>query len=152
MPVSGQSIQNAATGERIVFVRTAAETGGEFLELEDFWTRRGHRTTEHVHPQMEERWTVVSGCAAFRIGGAECTLGEGETIVAPAGVPHVAWNPGDAPVHLRIQMRPALRWEEFVERLFLLVRHGPTDERGLPEPAQLVALMHEFPREIAPAS
>ncbi len=56
-------------------------------------------------------------------------------------------NPGTEPVHLRIQMRPALRWEIFVERLFELLS-GPaagTAEAG----GALLALMREFPAEIA---
>ncbi|MEX2105727.1 MAG: hypothetical protein WD810_02405 [Solirubrobacterales bacterium] len=48
-------IENPAAGERIVFVQTAAETGGELLEMDDFWTHTDHRTPEHVHPEMEER-------------------------------------------------------------------------------------------------
>jgi hypothetical protein len=39
-------------------------------------------------------------------------------VVAPAGRRHLAWNPTDGPVRLRIEMRPALRWQEFTTRLF----------------------------------
>src|SRR5207248_106926 len=73
----------------------------------------------HIHPEMEERYEVVSGTAAFRTGEAEeQTAGPGEVVVVPPGTRHLAWNPTDAPVHLRIEMRPALRWAQFVERLF----------------------------------
>lgn len=51
-----REIENPATGERIVFRRTAEETGGELLEMDDFWARTDHQTPEHVHPAMEERW------------------------------------------------------------------------------------------------
>jgi ketosteroid isomerase-like protein len=47
----------------------------------------------------------------------------------------VAWNPADGEVRLRVEMRPALRWQEFVERLF-----GGDDPSGL---------LRGFPREIA---
>jgi hypothetical protein len=50
-------------------------------------------------------------------------------------VPHVAWNPTDGSVRLRIEMRPALRWAEFTERLFS--GDPPGD------------LLREFSREIA---
>src|SRR3712207_8985639 len=45
------------------------------------------------------------------------TLFRSGEVVAPPGVPHEAWNPTDGPVRLRIEMRPALRWRAFVERL-----------------------------------
>lgn len=142
MARSGDVVESAATGEVITFVRTAADTGGELLELDACWTRPGHRAAPHVHPEMEERWRVVEGAAAFRVGELSLTAGPGELVVAPPGVPHVAWNPTAGEVRLRIEMRPALRWEEFVERLFAL---PPGDRTAL---ARLAAA---FPREIAAA-
>ena len=136
MARSGQTVENPATGERITFVQTAAETAGELLVMDDVWPRPGHRAAEHVHPGMEERWEVVAGRAAFRIGDEEVELGPGEVAVAPPGTPHLAWNPTDGEVRLRIEMRPALRWAEFVERLCA----------GDP-PSQL---LREFSAEIAP--
>jgi uncharacterized RmlC-like cupin family protein len=126
------------TGERVTFVRTAADTGGELLELELVWPRPGRRAGEHVHPEMEERYEVLSGTAAFRIGSApEFTAGPGDTVIVAPGTPHLAWNPTGAEVRLRVEFRPALRWEEFVVRLF-----------AGEEP--LAGLMREFSREIAP--
>lgn len=152
MSATGQEIVNPVTEERIVFRRTAVETGGELLELDDFWARPDHRVAEHVHPEMEERWEVVSGTVRFRINGAEETAGPGEAVVAAAGVPHMSWNVGHGPAHLRIEMRPALRWEEFVTQLFAAAREGRTDQDGTPEPALLAELLREFRREIAPPS
>jgi mannose-6-phosphate isomerase-like protein (cupin superfamily) len=131
MAHEGQTVENAKTGERITFVSIAPD----LLVMDDLWPRPGHRAIEHLHPEMEERWEVLEGRAAFRIGGDEREAGPGESVVAPPGVPHLAWNPTDGPVRLRIEMRPALRWAEFTERLF----------RGDP-PADL---LREFSREIA---
>jgi uncharacterized RmlC-like cupin family protein len=128
-------IENPATGERIEFVSERAH----LLALDAFWTRPGHRTAAHVHPEMEETWRVVAGTAAFRIGERELTAEPGEAVVAPPGVTHRAWNPTDEPVQLRIEMRPALRWREFTERLFAL---PPGDVDAA------LALVREYPREI----
>ena len=125
-------IENSRTGERIEFV----EDSPELLAMEATWPRPGRRTGAHAHPGTEERWTVLSGRAAFRIGDEpEREAGPGETVVAPAGVMHEAWNPAPEPARVRIEMRPALRWREFVERLFA----GNDDPR---------ALLAEFAREI----
>lgn len=150
MARAGDELVNPITGERIVFRKTAADTDGRLLEMDDFWTQPGHRAPEHVHPEMQERWEVIAGTASFRIAGNEWTAGPGEVVIAPPGVPHLAWNPTDEPVHLRIQMRPALRWEQFVERLFALARDCHTDERGMPDPTLMMEMLREFPREIAP--
>jgi len=150
MARAGDELVNPASGKRIVFLQTAADTYGQLLEMDDFWTRPGHRTAEHIHPEMQERWEVIAGTVCFCIAGVERIAGPGEVVIAPAGVPHLAWNPDPAPVHLRIQMRPALRWERFVERLFALARDGHTDEQGIPAPTLMIELLREFPREIAP--
>ncbi len=151
MVSTGDELVNPTTGERIVLLQTAADTDGRLLEMDDFWTRPGHRTAEHIHPEMQERWEVIAGSVCFRIGGVERIAGPGEVVIAPAGVPHMAWNTDSASVHLRIQMRPALRWEQFVERLFALARDSHADEREIPDPELMIELLREFPREIAPA-
>lgn len=132
-----------------MFLNTSAHTDGELLEMDDLWTGPGHRAPEHVHPEMQESWEVVSGIASFRIGGVERIAGPGEVVIAAPGVPHEAWNPSAEPVHLRIQMRPALRWKEFVERLFALANEAHARGTDGPDPASLAELLREFPREIA---
>ena len=123
-------IENPRTGERIVFaVRTA-----DVLVMESTWTRPGKRAAAHVHPEMEERYEILEGRAAFRIADEESEANPGEVVVVPPNTPHLAWNPTDAIVKLRITMRPPLRWAEFVERLFA---------GGDP-----VQLLREFSREI----
>ena len=119
----GVVIENPHTGERIEFVSESTE----LLVMEAEWPGPGRRAVPHAHPGMEERWTVLEGRAAFRIGGEESEAGEGETVVAAAGVVHEAWNPTGGPVRVRIEMRPALRWRAFVERLFI----GEEDPRAL---------------------
>lgn len=107
-------IENPRTGEQTEFVGETAE----LLEMLVTWSRPGHRALEHVHPNMEERWEVLEGRAAFRIDGVEVEAAEGSVVVAPAGRRHLAWNPTDGVVRLRIEMRPALRWREFTTRFF----------------------------------
>jgi quercetin dioxygenase-like cupin family protein len=148
MSPSPKGIENQVTGERIVFLRTGEETDGALLEMDDFWAQADHRTPEHIHPEMEERWEVIAGGVRFKIGGVERTLGPGDTIAAPPGTPHTARNIGEQPAHLRIQMRPALRWQEFVEQLFALARDGQVDGQGMLRPDAVVSLMAEFGREI----
>lgn len=123
-------IENARTGEQIEFEARDPER----LVMLSTWTRPGQRAIEHVHPEMEERYEIIEGTAAFRIAGVETTATRGDHVVVPPGTPHLAWNPTDFPVRLRIEMRPPLRWAEFTERLFAGESPGP--------------LLQEFRREI----
>lgn len=152
MATTGQEIVNPATGERIVFRRISRDTGGEVLELDAVWTRPGHRAQMHTHPIMEERWTVLAGTARFRIGDDERTVQAGESIVAPSGVPHIGWNPTSEPVRLRVQLRPALRWESFTEELFALSAEAVAAGRSGPDDAVIAALVASYPNEIEAVS
>jgi len=107
-------LENAATGE---VVEVIGETP-ELLVLRVTWPRPGHRAIAHIHPGMQERWEVVRGRAGFDIDGAVTELVAGQAVVAEAGQRHLAWNASDGVTELLIEMRPALRWAEFVRRLF----------------------------------
>ena len=124
----GDIAKNGATGERVKFILTATETGGELLVMEDHWTRPGHVVPRHIHPGMEERWTVIHGTVAYTVDGVETIAGPGDSVVAPAGVPHSARDAGNGEVLVRIEMRPPLRWEDFVRQLFALANEELEDD------------------------
>ena len=107
-------VENERTGEIVEFL---IETP-ELLRMDVTWTLPGARALRHAHPGMEERWEVLDGRAAFEIDGVTIEAEAGSWVIAPQGRPHLAWNPTTEPVRLRIEMRPALRWADFVRRLF----------------------------------
>ncbi len=124
-------VENERSGEIVEFV---SETD-ELLQMDVTWSRPGIRAVRHLHPRMEERWQILEGRAAFEVDGVTVEAGPGSWVVAPPGRPHLAWNPTDEPVRLRIEMRPALRWAEFVRRFF----------SGKEDP---VRLLEEFSEEV----
>ena len=95
-------IENPRTGEQIEFVSCSPE----LLTLHTTWTRPGHRALEHVHPEMEERFEVLAGRAAFLIDGEHRYADVGDVVIVPPRSRHLAWNPTSQPVELRIEMRP----------------------------------------------
>ncbi len=52
---AGDVLEMRPLGMRIVFLRTAAETGGELLEYEVVGRPRGFPAQAHVHPLQSER-------------------------------------------------------------------------------------------------
>jgi quercetin dioxygenase-like cupin family protein len=142
-------VHNAVTGETVRFIRTAEETGGELLVLEAHWPSPDHVTPAHVHPAMEERWQVLEGTVGFRIDATETIAGTGDIVTAAAGALHSNWNAGDGPVSMRIEIRPALRWEEFIRQLFALAGEGLEGESARRSVAEILG---EFAPEIELAS
>src|SRR5215217_3421033 len=79
---------------------------------------------EHVHPYQEERFDVLSGTARVSMRGQERDVGVGETVMVPAGTPHVWGNPSEEELHVIVELRPALKMEEWFETVFGLQRDG----------------------------
>ena len=90
----GDAIENPITGERIIFLQTAEDKGGELLRFEFAASPHAQGPPEQVHPRQEERWTVTSGAMVVRAGGRELTLGEGQSVAIVAGTPYTFRDPG----------------------------------------------------------
>jgi len=135
-------IHNPVSGERIVIRQTSAQTGGRLLSFDLFLRPGGHVPAGHVHPEQEERFTVVAGRMRFLIGRRTILAGPGETVCIPAGISHWFGNAGTDVAHTRVEVRPALRMEELLERTGRLGAHGPR----LPD---LALVLLEFQRELA---
>ena len=83
MANAGEELYNPRQKDKIVFRRTARETGGRLLRLDMFASHQGAAPPEHVHPRQEKRFETVSGVLRARVGGEERTLGAGEGMVVP---------------------------------------------------------------------
>lgn len=108
-------IDNPRSGERIVIVRSAAETDGELLEFDTFLKPGAHVPASHVHPAQEERFTIVSGQVRFRVGRSVLLAGPGASITVTSGTEHWFGNVGEDVAHVRVEVRPALRMQELLE-------------------------------------
>ena len=118
MAKAGDTIENQYTGQRITFVRTSADTGGEVLELESLMPGGGPMPPSHLHPSQDERFEVLEGEVEAGIGGEPRVYAAGETFDIPAGTPHYMRAAGEADARVKWETRPALRTEDFFEAAF----------------------------------
>src|SRR5947207_1820189 len=100
-------VDNARRGERIVILRTGAETGGELLLFDAFLQPGAHVPASHVHPRQEERFTILSGKLRFRLGHQSLIAERGVSLTVPGGTPHWFGNIGDGVAQVRVEVRPA---------------------------------------------
>ena len=117
MARSGEQIGNPKTGFSLRFIKTAANTGGELLEMEATYEGGSAKPPEHFHPRQREHFEILEGAMEARIGGEERELHTGDTIEIEPGVPHAMWNPGPGRARTLWQTRPALRTENFFESI-----------------------------------
>lgn len=132
MAKAGDTIENPVTGERILFKKTARDTNGEYLEMEFFVRPGGAVAVEHIHPDQDEDFEVLSGTIVMSVQGRKSVGKQGFKHTVKAGVPHVWANGGDDELHCRVTLSPALQMEQFFEVLFGLVRDGKSNKKGVP--------------------
>jgi mannose-6-phosphate isomerase-like protein (cupin superfamily) len=131
---AGDVLENPATGERLVFLRTAGD--GDVLEYELEFVPRGFAARKHLHPHQEERHEVLEGSLGIVVGGRERRLGPGDVEVVPVGTAHRIFATQDAPLKARFTSTPALESEVLLETLF----HIGDDPSAL----QLAVIFDEF--------
>jgi quercetin dioxygenase-like cupin family protein len=85
---SGQTIEHPVTGERMTFLKTSRETGGEYVLVELELAPGGQVAAAHVHPYQDETFEVLEGRVGFKAGKRELVVVAGGTISVPRGTPH----------------------------------------------------------------
>ena len=103
MAHAGQEIEGR-DGFRLKLLRTAAETGGELLEMEATYGGTGGLPPEHFHPRQAERFEVLEGKVRAAVDGTERSYVAGDVFEVPAGTPHQMT--GDGPARINWQVRP----------------------------------------------
>lgn len=146
MARSGEQIGNPKTGFSLRFLKTAADTDGELLEMEATYASGSGKPPEHFHPRQSEHFEILEGSMQARIGGEARELRTGDTIDIDPGVPHAMWNEGPGQARTLWQTRPALRTENFFETI---VRMGGAGKAG---PLQTGVIANEFRNEFRATS
>ena len=146
---SGHVLEHPITQEKIVIRQSASDTEGALLQGDFYVQPGGFLAAEHIHPLQEERFEVISGTLGVRLVSKEFTIGPGEVVVVPAGTPHLWWNAGDTEMHALVDVRPALRTENFFEAFFGLAQDGRANPKtGLPNLLWMAVLMREYRNEL----
>jgi quercetin dioxygenase-like cupin family protein len=136
----GDTLHNAVTGETLRFVKTSADTGGEYVLVEVVVEPQGAVAAAHVHPYQTEMFEILEGKVGFRVGAETIVAEAGETVRVEPGTPHKFWNAGETDARFRTEVRPALQFESLIETMFALANDGKTNRKGLPNPLRLAVI------------
>jgi quercetin dioxygenase-like cupin family protein len=123
---------------RYRFSRGTDPDGTEVQHVE-MWVDPGGGVTAHVHPAMEERFTVVEGEAQFLAGRRWRAARAGETVMVPAGTRHAFRNRAGAVARVRCEARPPSSLQAFLEEVAALSRARMLTRAGVPTPRGLLA-------------
>ena len=137
---TGDVIENPVTGERLHFLATSADTGGEAVVVEMTLRPDGFVAAGHVHPFQSERFEVIQGRLGLRIGDQELLAEPGDVATVAPGTPHRFWNAGEDEARFLCEVRPALGFESLIETMFTLAAEGKTNRKGMPNPLRLAVI------------
>ena len=139
----GDTIENPITGEQVTFLKTSAETGGEYVLIETTVAPDGFVAAEHIHPFQSERFEVLSGEVEFKLDGKTVVGRAGDVVMVEPGAAHRFRNIGEEEVRFLTEVRPALSFETFLETMFGLAADDKTNAKGMPNPFRLAVIMDE---------
>jgi len=125
-------------------VSYAFERAGDSLWVFS-WLEPGGHLPEHFHPTLEERWEVLDGTADVKLDGSwhELTAADGPVLVS-RGVRHELRNTSGHEAHLRTEVAPAGRLQEFLTESARAARAGLYNARNLPTGLRGAAWLSEF--------
>jgi mannose-6-phosphate isomerase-like protein (cupin superfamily) len=103
-------------GSVYIVRRPAVETDGASVEMEFVLPAGCVPPPPHVHPQQVEEYEVLEGRFDVVVEGKWRTLTPGESATVPIGALHTFRNRSGGVVRVRKWHRPAMRFEDFIER------------------------------------
>jgi mannose-6-phosphate isomerase-like protein (cupin superfamily) len=128
-----QIVHDPVFRHRLRFADSTDEHGDPAV-LCEMWVDPGGGVPPHVHPRMDERFTVVEGRMEFLAGRRWVARGPGETVVIPAGTRHAYRNGGDTVAYSRcIATPPDPGLQGFLTDAAALGRAGRINRYGIPK-------------------
>jgi quercetin dioxygenase-like cupin family protein len=103
-------------GSVYIVRRPAADSDGAFVEMEFVLPPGCVPPPPHVHPHQVEDYEVLTGRLDVVVEGRWRTLAPGESVSVPVGALHTFKNRSGETIRVRNRHRPAMRFEEFIER------------------------------------
>ena len=150
MAVAGDRFE-MPDGSVYIVRRTRADTAGEFVEMEFVLPVGCVPPPPHIHRSQVEEYEVLEGEFEVVVDGAWRTLGPGDRAAVPVGALHTFRNHSGDTVRVRNRHLPALRFEDFIERMSTTLRAaGITRKRDPRVPLYVSAIMLDFDETLAP--
>jgi len=124
---------NPAINDTATFIKTSAETKGEYTLME-IDLGRSSGPPLHYHNAFSEKFEVKEGVLYLQVGKDKKELRVGETVLVPAGVPHRFYNDSDEMVKFHITFAPGhAGMENFIKIFYGLASDGYSDKNGKPK-------------------
>jgi len=123
-------LENRHTGE-VLEIRKQTRNGEAVFAL--WGTLPAHREGPplHIHHLEDEEVVVTAGTLSAEVNGQRLTVGPGQTVRLPRGVPHRWWNDGDQVLVFEGFTRPAVDLDRYLQAVFEVMNAGAPNRPSL---------------------
>jgi quercetin dioxygenase-like cupin family protein len=133
--------ENPVFGDKATFLKTAAETNGEYTQIR-IELAPGGGNTLHAHEEFTETFTAGEGSLTVQLGRKQHVLQPGESLTVPLRTPHFFKNPSPQPITFLVELRPGhAGFERAVQIAYGLAKDGLTNKKGIPSRFAHLALL-----------
>ncbi|MET0241910.1 MAG: cupin domain-containing protein [Flavitalea sp.] len=129
-----RTITNPFVKDKVVFVRTSAESSGAHTEVE-VYLAPGGGTPLHYHNNFSETFTACKGKLGIQLSkGRKLYLSEGEVITVPPKAIHKFFNDTDDEIVFRVVLNPgSIGFERSLRITYGLANDGLTNHKSIPK-------------------
>ncbi len=137
-----RTIYNPVIKDTTTFIRTAAETGNRYTEVE-VTLMPGGGTPMHYHESYEETFRVTKGELSLQLDGKQqITLSPGESHTIPVRARHRFFNASSAKVTFIVLITPGSPgFEKALRILYGLAADGLTAKNAMPKKMSWLAVI-----------
>lgn len=136
--------RNSFQDEAVTFLRTSAETGGEYTLLH-LVAEPGAGVPRHYHLHSSEHFEILDGALTVEVAKQPHVVLPGEHVTAPVNTVHRWMNQGSSTVRALVMISPASEgFEKGVPILYGLTRDGLSRANGVPRNPLVTAWVMEL--------
>jgi quercetin dioxygenase-like cupin family protein len=126
-------IYNPVQKDYVTFLKTSAETNGEYTLVEVELAPKGG-VGIHYHKTYSEKFDCLEGELKVQEGKTVHTLAPGQSVTALPNINHRFFNASDAVAKFRVELRPASKgFEQSLQIGYGLARDGEVRSNGFPK-------------------
>lgn len=141
---NSRRIYNPVQKDYVTFVKTAAETNGEYTLVDVELSPRGG-VGLHFHKTYSEKFDCLEGELKVQAGKTIHTLAPGQSVTALPMVNHRFFNTSNHVCKFRVELRPASAgFEKSLQVGYGLARDGETNNKGFPNDRLALAWLFEI--------
>lgn len=141
---SMRRIYNPVQKDYVTFLKTAAETNGEYT-LVDVELAPAGGVGLHYHKTYSEKFECLEGELKVQAGKTVHTLVPGGTVTAEPLINHRFFNTSGKVCKFRVELRPASAgFEQSLQVGYGLARDGQTNAKGFPKNRLALAWLFEI--------